>query len=157
MLFVCLQLHFSAYSGLKAVGESVSYPLRYFDANLAGTISLLKCMEKYQVKDLVFSSSATVYGLPSRNPIPESESLKPTNPYGRTKLIIEDMLRDICASNGKVKPQSDPNAASSAPAHKDWKCVILRYFNPVGAHPSGTIGEVCTRVSISFIRDLTLF
>ncbi len=83
------------FAGLKAVGESVSKPLLYHDNNVAGTIMLLKCMDKYACRQLVFSSSATVYGNPSANPITESESLKPTNPYGQTKYLIEEILRDL--------------------------------------------------------------
>jgi UDP-glucose 4-epimerase len=110
-------------AGLKAVGESVAQPLRYFDNNVGGTMSLLKAMERADVRRIVFSSSATVYGNPEQVPIDESSKLQVTNPYGRTKLICEDILRDLQAS--------DPR----------WQVAILRYFNPVGAHISGTIGE----------------
>lgn len=113
-------IHFAA---LKAVGESCEIPLRYFDNNLTGTLNLLKIMEKYSVKSLVFSSSATVYGKPASVPIREDFPLSVSNPYGRTKLIIEDMLRDIFK------------------ADNEWDIALLRYFNPIGAHESGRIGE----------------
>ena len=113
-------IHFAA---LKAVGESCKQPLQYFDNNIAGTISLLSAMREAGVNRLVFSSSATVYGDPDHDQIPESAPRFATNPYGRSKLIIEDMLQDVCT------------------AHPDFKAAILRYFNPVGAHPSGLIGE----------------
>lgn len=110
-------------AGLKAVGESVAQPLRYFDNNLGSTLTLLQAMDRAGVRQLVFSSSATVYGDPEQVPITESARLQATNPYGRTKLMCEDMLRDLQAS--------DPR----------WQVAILRYFNPVGAHESGLIGE----------------
>lgn len=111
------------FAGLKAVGESVAKPLEYYHNNLVGTINLLEFMRKYDCKRLVFSSSATVYGDPASVPIVESFPLAVTNPYGRTKLMIEDMLRDIYKSDDT------------------WSIVLLRYFNPVGAHASGKIGE----------------
>lgn len=111
------------FAGLKAVGESVAQPLRYFDNNLGSTLTLLQAMDRAGVRQLVFSSSATVYGDPEQVPITESARLQATNPYGRTKLMCEDMLRDLQAS--------DPR----------WQVAILRYFNPVGAHESGLIGE----------------
>lgn len=111
------------FAGLKAVGESVAEPLRYYDNNVAGTLSLLKAMKKHGCQQLVFSSSATVYGDPASVPIREHFPLSATNPYGRSKLMIEDMLRDL------------------AHAEPDWRIAILRYFNPVGAHASGQIGE----------------
>ena len=113
-------LHFA---GLKAVGESVARPLHYYDNNVNGTLQLIQAMTAANVKTLVFSSSATVYGMPDRVPIAEDFPTGPINPYGRTKLQIEDMLRDLQAS--------DP----------DWRISLLRYFNPVGAHASGEIGE----------------
>jgi len=113
-------LHFA---GLKAVGESVSKPLLYYDNNVSGTISLLESMEEAGLRTLVFSSSATVYGDPSAVPITEDFPLNATNPYGRSKLMIEDLLRDVA--------KSDPR----------WRVALLRYFNPVGAHESGLIGE----------------
>ena len=113
-------IHFAA---LKAVGESCQIPLRYFDNNLTGTLNLLKVMEKHGVKSIVFSSSATVYGKPESVPIREDFPLSVSNPYGGTKLIIEDMLRDIYKSDN------------------EWDIALLRYFNPIGAHESGMIGE----------------
>lgn len=110
-------------AGLKAVGESVAVPLRYWEWNVTGTQVLLNSMASHGVKTLVFSSSATVYGAPEQIPIPETAKLNPTNPYGRTKAAVEQMLEDLAAS--------DPS----------WRIARLRYFNPVGAHPSGLIGE----------------
>lgn len=111
------------FAGLKAVGESVAQPLNYFANNLQGTLSLLQAMQAAQVHQLVFSSSATVYGEPQYLPLDEQHPTSATNPYGRTKLHIEEMLHDLSASN---------------PA---WRIACLRYFNPVGAHDSGLIGE----------------
>jgi UDP-glucose 4-epimerase len=111
------------FAGLKAVGESVEKPLLYYDNNVGGTVKLLQAMAKHRVRRIVFSSSATVYGEPEKLPIPESHRLAPTNPYGKTKLIIEHLLADHAA----------PEAAFCYAA--------LRYFNPTGAHPSGRIGE----------------
>jgi len=111
------------FAGLKAVGESVEKPLEYYDNNVNGTLVLLDVMKEYNCKKIVFSSSATVYGDPVTTPINEDFSLSATNPYGRTKLFIEEILRDIYLSDN------------------DFKVIILRYFNPVGAHKSGTIGE----------------
>jgi len=111
------------FAGLKAVGESAEIPLRYYHNNLTGTLVLLDTMRRHGVTQLVFSSSATVYGDPEEVPIPESAPLRATNPYGRTKLMIEEILRDAAA------------------ADSDWRIIALRYFNPVGAHPSGRIGE----------------
>ena len=111
------------FAGLKAVGESVEKPLMYYQNNLISTLNLIELMEKYKVNNLVFSSSATVYGDPISVPIYETFDLHVTNPYGRTKLMIEDILRDYC----KV--------------HKEFNVALLRYFNPIGAHPSGLIGE----------------
>jgi len=111
------------FAGLKAVGESVIIPLRYYHNNVTGTLILCEVMGTHNVKHLVFSSSATVYGDPHKVPIKEDFPLSPTNPYGRAKLMIEDILRDLhCADEA-------------------WNIVLLRYFNPVGAHPSGRIGE----------------
>jgi UDP-glucose 4-epimerase len=111
------------FAGLKAVGESVARPLHYYRNNIDSTLSLLEVMASHDVYKLVFSSSATVYGDPDTLPIREDAALRPSNPYGRTKLFIEEILRDLQAS--------DPR----------WRLSILRYFNPVGAHPSGLIGE----------------
>ncbi|XP_072968432.1 UDP-glucose 4-epimerase GEPI48-like [Typha angustifolia] len=111
------------FAGLKAVGESVQKPLLYYDNNIIGTITLLEIMAAHGCKKLVFSSSATVYGWPKEVPCTEEFPLFAMNPYGQTKLIIEDICRDIYRSDS------------------DWKIILLRYFNPVGAHPSGDIGE----------------
>jgi len=111
------------FAGLKAVGESSEKPLDYYDNNVVGTLRLLQAMQACAVKTLVFSSSATVYGTPQFLPYTEDHPFAPTNPYGRTKLMVEDILRDAFASNA------------------NWRFAILRYFNPVGAHPSGLIGE----------------
>lgn len=111
------------FAGLKAVGESVEQPLAYYDNNVVGTLRLLEAMGECGVKTLVFSSSATVYGDPQRLPLTEDHPLSATNPYGRTKLMIEDILRDL--------HRSDPS----------WRLALLRYFNPAGAHASGLLGE----------------
>ena len=111
------------FAGLKAVGESIDLPLRYYHNNLTGTLVLCQVMRDCGVRDLVFSSSATVYGDPHTVPIEEDFPLSATNPYGRTKLMIEEILRDL-------------HVASEA-----WNIILLRYFNPVGAHASGRIGE----------------
>ena len=113
-------IHFAGY---KAVGESVSKPLMYYRNNIDSTLSLLEVMNDFNVKKLVFSSSATVYGKPKTLPIKEDFKLSTTNPYGSTKLMIEDILRDLYVSDN------------------DWGIAILRYFNPIGAHKSGLIGE----------------
>ena len=112
-------LHFA---GRKAVGESVAEPLCYYDHNVVGTVQLLGAMERHGVRDLVYSSSCTVYGEPVSLPITEDMALGAASPYGRTKLHVEEMLRDVAATGG-------------------WRIMLLRYFNPVGAHPSGRIGE----------------
>ncbi|HNZ36751.1 MAG TPA: UDP-glucose 4-epimerase GalE [Candidatus Marinimicrobia bacterium] len=111
------------FAGLKAVGESVQKPLLYYYNNITGTTNLCQMMIKYDVKNIVFSSSATVYGNPTSVPITEDFPIKPANPYGNTKYIIETILKDIQIAN------------------PDWNVIILRYFNPVGAHESGLIGE----------------
>jgi UDP-glucose 4-epimerase len=111
------------FAGLKAVGESTEVPLKYYQNNVGGTANLLEAMNRRGVKDIVFSSSCTVYGAPETLPLREDFPLQAVNPYGQTKLTIEYMLHDLAAS--------DP----------DWNISILRYFNPVGAHPSGEIGE----------------
>jgi len=111
------------FAGLKAVGESVAKPLEYYDNNVQGTLCLLRAMQTNGIKTLVFSSSATVYGDPEKLPLSEDHPLRTTNPYGQTKLVIEEILRDLY--------KSDPS----------WQIMILRYFNPVGAHESGLIGE----------------
>ena len=111
------------FAGLKAVGESVTEPLMYYDNNVSGTITLLKIMAEYEVKKFVFSSSATVYGDPEILPINEDSQRSCTNPYGQSKLTVEHILEDLAVSDN------------------DWNLITLRYFNPVGAHPSGQIGE----------------
>lgn len=111
------------FAGLKAVGESVKQPLEYYDNNVSGSVALLECMAGAGVKTMVFSSSATVYGEPATVPIREDFPLSANNPYGRSKLLIEEILRDVAAAD---------------PA---WQVALLRYFNPVGAHASGLIGE----------------
>lgn len=113
-------MHFAA---LKSVGESTERPLDYFENNISGTIVLLQAMRAHAVRNLVFSSSATVYGLPDACPVDESAPLSVTNPYGRTKLVMEELIADVVASDASF------NAG------------ILRYFNPAGAHPSGLLGE----------------
>lgn len=138
------------FAGLKAVGESVAKPLAYYANNLQGTISLLQAMETSGVGTLVFSSSATVYGDPTYLPIDEQHPTSATNPYGRTKLQIEEMLADLSVSS------------------PDWRIARLRYFNPVGAHPSGLIGEdpngipnnlmpFVTRVAAGLLPQLSVF
>ena len=111
------------FAGMKAVGESVARPLAYYDNNVGGTIVLLEAMLEAGVRTIVFSSSATVYGDPDSVPIREDATLGATNPYGRTKLMVEQILADVTV------------------AHDDWSVCLLRYFNPVGAHESGQIGE----------------
>ncbi len=111
------------FAGLKAVGESVEKPLEYYHNNLTGTLNLLRLMKKYGVRRLVFSSSATVYGMNNTAPFTEDMPVSATNPYGYTKVMIEQILRDVCH------------------ADKSWKIALLRYFNPIGAHKSGLIGE----------------
>lgn len=115
--------HVIHFAGLKAVGESVLKPLAYYINNITGTLNLLEVMKNHSVKSIVFSSSATVYGNPATVPIKEDFPLSVTNPYGRTKLMLEDILRDLYVS--------DP----------EWNIILLRYFNPIGAHESGKIGE----------------
>ena len=138
------------FAGLKAVGESVAMPLRYYHNNVTGTLMLLEVMGKYKVRNLVFSSSATVYGDPPRVPITEDFPLSPTNPYGRSKLMIEEILRDVHRADGA------------------WNIALLRYFNPVGAHPSGQIGEdpngipnnlfpYITQVAVGKLSQLSVF
>jgi len=111
------------FAGLKAVGKSVEMPRQYYDANVVGTLCLLDAMERCNVKTLIFSSSATVYGKPEHLPLTEEHPLSATNPYGRTKLVVEDLLRDTFAADAS------------------WRFALLRYFNPIGAHSSGLIGE----------------
>ena len=138
------------FAGLKAVGESVSIPLHYYHNNITGTLILCDVMKKYGVKNLVFSSSATVYGIPDQVPISEDFSLSATNPYGRTKLMIEEILRDLYVA--------DPS----------WSIALLRYFNPIGAHESGLIGEdpngipnnlmpYITQVAVGKLKELQVY
>jgi len=112
------------FAGLKAVGESVAKPLAYYDCNIGGTVALLEALQQRNIHKFVFSSSATVYGDPEQLPVTETAKLQATNPYGRTKLFIEEILRDCAAAAPEL-----------------WNILILRYFNPIGAHPSGKIGE----------------
>jgi UDP-glucose 4-epimerase len=122
------------FAGLKAVGESVSAPLRYYDNNVGSTITLCAVMERHDVRRLVFSSSATVYGDPEKIPIPEDAAIAPTNPYGHTKAVIEELLTDLSRA-----PRTSGEGAG-------WQIALLRYFNPIGAHPSGEMGESPTGV-----------
>lgn len=138
------------FAGLRAVGESVEVPLHYYHNNITGTLVLCAVMEKFGVKRMVFSSSATVYGIPKRVPISEEFPLSAINPYGRTKLMIEEILRDLHIS--------DP----------EWSIALLRYFNPIGAHISGMIGEdpdgipsnlmpYMTQVAVGKLKELRVF
>lgn len=138
------------FAGLKAVGESVQIPLRYYHNNVTGTLMLCEVMQAHHVKRLVFSSSATVYGVPRSLPITEDAPLGATNPYGRTKLMIEEILRDLYVSD------------------QEWSVALLRYFNPIGAHPSGRIGEdpngipnnlmpYITQVAVGKLTELKVF
>ena len=112
------------FAGLKSVRDSNKMPLEYWDSNVVGSLKLLEMMKKYNCKNLIFSSSATVYNSQSANNISENDSIGPINPYGNTKITIEKLLKDIF--------NSDSN---------NWKIACLRYFNPIGAHPSGFLGE----------------
>jgi len=138
------------FAGLKAVGESVMIPLKYFHNNITGTLNLLTAMNEFDVKHIVFSSSATVYGDPASLPIKEDFPLSATNPYGRTKLMIEEILQDLYRSD------------------KSWNIALLRYFNPVGAHKTGKIGEdpfgipnnlvpYISQVAIGSLSELSVF
>ena len=145
------------FAGLKAVGESVAEPIRYYQNNVAGTLVLCEAMATHGVKKIVFSSSATVYGDPASVPIDESFPLSATNPYGRSKLHIEEMLRDFVVADQQVNEQKPP-----------WSIVLLRYFNPAGAHVSGQIGEdpngipnnlmpyIC-QVAVGKLKQLSVF
>lgn len=138
------------FAGLKAVGESCQKPLEYFMNNISGTLVLLDVMRNHNVKNIVFSSSATVYGSPKTVPIKEDFPLSVTNPYGRTKLMLEEILQDVYK------------------ADNDWNVILLRYFNPIGAHSSGRIGEdpygipnnllpFITKVAIGELPELSVF
>jgi len=145
--------HFDAvihFAGLKAVGESVEKPLTYYDNNVSGSVALVECMIEAGVRTIVFSSSATVYGEPASVPIREDFPLSASNPYGRSKLMIEEILRDTAAT--------DPT----------WRVALLRYFNPVGAHSSGLIGEdpngipnnlmpYIAQVAVGKLKELSVF
>jgi len=138
------------FAGLKAVGESVSIPLYYYHNNITGTLMLLEAMKDANVKNIVFSSSATVYGDPEHIPITEEDKLGPTNPYGRTKYMIEEIMKDLHASDNS------------------WNVILLRYFNPVGADKSGRIGEdpngipnnlmpFISQVAVGKLKELSVF
>lgn len=138
------------FAGLKAVGESVEIPIHYYYNNITGTLNLIDTMQKYKVFNIVFSSSATVYGMPKQVPISENFPLSAMNPYGRTKLMIEEILNDVYTSNN------------------NWSIALLRYFNPIGAHESGRIGEdpngtpnnlmpYITQVAIGKLNELKVF
>ncbi len=138
------------FAGLKAVGESVAIPLDYYQNNITCTLTICETMKKHGLKNIVFSSSATVYGDPAMVPVREDSQTGPTNPYGRTKYMIEQILSDIHTSD------------------REWNVILLRYFNPVGAHPSGKIGEdprgvpnnlapYITQVAAGKLRELQVF
>lgn len=138
------------FAGLKAVGESVADPIKYYDNNVMGSLALAQVMAEFQVHNIVFSSSATVYGFSDTKPIPETAPLSPFNPYGHSKRMVERMFEDLSASD------------------KNWNIVLLRYFNPVGAHPSGMIGEdpngvpnnlmpYVSQVAIGKLKELSIF
>ena len=138
------------FAGLKAVGESVEKPLEYYDNNVVGTLRLLEAMREAECKQIVFSSSATVYGDPASVPITEDFPLSTTNPYGASKLMIENILKDLYISD------------------RSWKIILLRYFNPVGAHESGLIGEdpngipnnlmpYISQVAVGKLKELSVF
>lgn len=138
------------FAGLKAVGESVEIPLKYYQNNINGTLNLLEVMKRFNIKNIVFSSSATVYGNPKTVPIKENFPTSVTNPYGRTKLMLEEILKDLYVSDS------------------NWNIALLRYFNPVGAHSSGLIGEdpngipnnllpFISKVAIGELNELKVF
>ncbi len=138
------------FAGLKAVGESNQIPLKYYENNISGTVALCEVMNEFGCKKMVFSSSATVYGVAEKMPLTEDMPLGAINPYGRTKLFIEDILRDLCKSDN------------------EWSVALLRYFNPIGAHPSGLIGEdpkgipnnlmpYVAQVAVGRLKELSVF
>jgi UDP-glucose 4-epimerase len=138
------------FAGLKAVGESVANPVKYYDNNVMGSVALIEVMAEFNVKNLVFSSSATVYGFSDTKPIPETAPLSPFNPYGHTKRMVEQILEDLSASDAA------------------WNIGLLRYFNPVGAHESGLIGEdpngvpnnlmpYVSQVAVGKLKELSIF
>lgn len=143
------------FAGFKAVGESCALPLLYYRNNVSGTLTLLEAMQAGGINTFIFSSSATVYGDPATMPITEDFPLQTTNPYGRSKLMVEEMLRDL-------------SAADNLSGKPIWKIALLRYFNPAGAHPSGLIGEdprgipnnllpYITQVAVGKLRQLSVF
>lgn len=159
-------------AGLKSVGESGRRPLDYYQVNIVGTVNLLKVMEDFDVRRIVFSSSATVYGDPPRIPIPEDSPIVASmSPYGRTKVFLEHIIRDLCvASEVKQKAYKDEQQRLSKPVEKEyrWSAMLLRYFNPAGAHPSGTMGEdpqgipnnlmpYLAQVAVGNLEKLTIF
>lgn len=115
------------FAGLKDVSDSVKNPKKYYDVNVNGTKTLIKILKKFNIKKIIFSSSATIYGEPMQLPIPESHQINAINPYGENKIMVENLLEDLCEDD------------------KNWKAISLRYFNPIGAHPSGLIGEVMSK------------
>lgn len=138
------------FAGLKAVGESVQFPLKYYENNISGTVCLIEVMKEYNCKKIVFSSSATVYGVAEKMPLTEDMPLGAINPYGRTKLFIEEILRDLYVSDN------------------EWSIALLRYFNPIGSHESGLIGEdpqgipnnlmpYITQVAVGRLEKLNVF
>ncbi len=138
------------FAGLKAVGESNQIPLKYYENNISGTVALCEVMNEFGCKKMVFSSSATVYGVAEKMPLTEDMPLGAINPYGRTKLFIEDILRDLCKSDN------------------EWSVALLRYFNPIGAHESGLIGEdpkgipnnlmpYVSQVAVGRLKELSVF
>ena len=148
------------FAGLKAVGESIQQPLHYWDVNVGGSQRLLSAMESHNCRTLVFSSSATLYGYPDQVPIPETAPIQPINPYGASKHAVETLLADLAGCSGNQEPIQ--------PSSKGWRIARLRYFNPVGAHPSGRIGEdpngipnnlfpFITQVAVGRRSELTVF
>ena len=147
------------FAGLKAVGESFDKAINYWDTNVGGSLTLLKVMEKHDCKNIVFSSSATVYGHSKSNSLIETDPISPINPYGSTKATIEKMLANIAGCNSTRMPRQE--------SPKGWRIACLRYFNPAGAHPSGVIGEnpknipnnlfpLITQVAIGRKKSLTI-
>lgn len=146
------------FAGLKAVGESVRKPLEYYEVNLHSVFTVLRCMREAKCHKLVFSSSATVYGKPERLPLDESCHLSAESPYGRTKLYIEEILRDLAKADCENK----------VPEAEQWRIALLRYFNPAGAHPSGMLGEdpagipnnlfpYVSQVAVGKLKELRVF
>ncbi|KAF9116799.1 UDP-glucose-4-epimerase [Mortierella sp. AM989] len=159
-------------AGLKSVGESGRKPLDYYNVNIAGTVNLLQVMEDFNVRRMVFSSSATVYGDPPKIPIPETSPIVASmSPYGRTKVFLEHIINDMCvASIVKQREYEGEQAKNGAAVEKDyrWSAILLRYFNPAGAHPSGIMGEdpqgipnnlmpYLAQVAVGNLEKLTVF